>query len=118
MDQVWMDLGDFVPEEYEFGFAIQKEKYRFKYAEASVDDVLRLLLNRDEKEDHIATARRVVSVFLSKVCVEGDPEKLRKGLELLPYKSAREGLDIQTLYNTINSRVKKNDLGVTEQKTA
>jgi uncharacterized protein YfbU (UPF0304 family) len=49
--------------------------------------------------------------------VEGDLDELQKGLAKMPYKSVRNGLDIVTLYSTIQSSVKKNEPGESQNQT-
>ncbi len=112
-----MDLGDFVPETYDWGFSVEGRKYRFKYEEITVDEMLRLLNQGDPGEHYADGARRSVTAFLQKVCVEGDPKQLAADLAKVPFR--REGaLCIEALYQRIQSRVKKNGRGATTPEAA
>ena len=112
-----VDLMDFIPEEFTLRFSINKHKYEVSYGEASVDEVLKMLVDpkAPENEDFIDKARRSVVEFLVKHAAK-DGEKLREDLKLVPYKSTREGLDIVTLKEHIEQRHKKKENGESKPK--
>lgn len=105
-----MDLGDFTPEEYELRFSIAGRKYEFKYSEATVDEVYRIL-GATGMKDIGSDRRKSVQAFLGKCVTVGDKTQLAADLELLPYISPSGQLDIAELYESITKRVKKNSLG-------
>lgn len=108
-EQVFMDLGDFVPEVYDWGFTFDGRKYQFHYEEITVDDMLRIIDAAEPTDHYTIVARKSVIEFLRKVCVQGDPSQLAMDLGKMPYK--REGLCIEFLFKKINQRIKKNSLG-------
>jgi len=113
----FLDLGDFVPEEYVLEFSIRGNKYRFEYGEASTEDVLRFML-QSQKESALEKTRDTVTQFLKLYVVTGDPEQLEKDLALVPYRSQRGGLDLETLLLKVSSeRVKKNEPGAGPETT-
>jgi len=105
-----MDLEDFIPETYTLRVALNGHKYEFEYGEATVDEVLKLLL-KGEEDNAVDKTRSVVVEFLTAHIKEGDSEQLGKDLKDVPYKSTRNGTDIMTLYAAIQQRFegKKND---------
>lgn len=105
-----MDLGDFIPEEYTLRFKIREHSYEVCYAEATVDEVFRMIVdNPPESAGGMMEKRReIVLGFLCGHLKKGDAEQLKKDMVDVPYTSLREGLDIQTLYARLTSRVKKN----------
>jgi len=112
-----VDLGDFIPKTFKIRFSIEGREYRFEFGEATVDDVLKLLLEGG-KEDTMQEARRITAEFLVKHAPEGtDREQLKKDLELVPYQSQRGELDISKLYTVIRQRYQKKDLGAGKAPT-
>ena len=109
-----MDLGDFTPEEYSFAFAISGRRYAVNFSEASVDGVLKIIWKQqDSTMDSIDLSRLIVSTFLPDHLTEGSAEQLREDLKTLPYINRKDpqGLSIQKLDLTLQSRIKKNDRG-------
>jgi hypothetical protein len=120
VEQIIVDLGDFIPEEYVVRFSIEGRKYEVRYKEARVDEVLQVLLDaaKDQPlEDQIAARRRTVTQLFTKNLSVGDPAQLEADLTLLPYTSFKGGLDIFSLYLQVQSRTKKKDPGAPARKT-
>jgi len=110
-----MDLGDFIPEDYKISFSIKGSKYRFAFAEASVDEVLKTILKGEATD--IPSQRAMALAFLQSHIAEGDKDQLAKDFALLPFQSKREALDVLTIISIINGRVKKNETGDQEKET-
>lgn len=108
---IFMDLGDFIPEMFDFGFTINGHKYRFQFPEATVDETLRLMWATSEGEDAIAKVRRVVADFLTSHVADAEKTQLSADLALVPFKSGRGQLDITTLLSVIQGSVKKKVIG-------
>lgn len=108
---IYMDLPDFIPENFDFSLSISGHRYRFQYPEATVDEVLKMLWAAADQEDHISKVRRVVGDFLSAHVSEGDDKQLIEDLKLLPYKSTRGGLDVSTLFERMQTAIKKKEIG-------
>lgn len=113
--QIFMDLGDFVPQECTMRFSISGREYRFRFVEAHVDEVFLLISAEQEAktvEEVQRSHRNVVAIFLSRYLVEGDPEQFRKDLDTVPYVPGVNGrLSIARLFAIIRMRVKKNESG-------
>lgn len=103
------DLPDFTPETYEIRFSINGNRYLFRYGEAKVDEVLKLMAAVDDTTDFIARSRATVEGFLTSNCVDGDRDKLKEDLKLVPYRSQRQSLDIIGIMNALNQRFKKKE---------
>lgn len=106
---IYYDLGSFIPESYELKFSISGHSYRFSYGEATVDDMLKLMLAEDEGKDFVDKSRVTVEAFLCKNLVEGDAKQLAEDLKIVPYKSKRGELDIMGILEAINGRFKKKE---------
>ncbi len=119
VNQVIVDLPDFIPEEYTVRFSICGRSYEASYAEATVDEVLVLMAETQESElvggARVVARRKVVETFLPKHLVAGEPDQLVSDLKLVPYSSQRGSLDIFTLYNQLTERYRKKDLGAWEE---
>jgi len=113
-NQIIMDAGDFVPEEYTIRFSVGGREYEVAYGEAKVDEVLPMLIEATQAEtleEQMQKRRAAVESFFSRHLTKGDPEQLYKDLDSVPYSSSRESLDILGLYLQIQQRHKKKDLG-------
>lgn len=114
VNQVIVDLPDFIPEQYTVNFGVCGAKYVASYGEATVDEVLVLMAEAGQDLTPAQTLedrRRVVTDFYPKHLIVGDPDKLRADLAHVPYKSFRDSLDIITLYEHLTARYPKKDLG-------
>lgn len=114
-NQVIVDVGDFIPDEYTLRFSICGRSYEAQYAEATVDEVLLLMAETQGPDTKgaalIAHRRAVVAGFLPRHLTQGDKDQLAEDLKLLPYTSLRDSLDIFTLYRHLTERFKKKELG-------
>ncbi len=116
MEVISMDLGDFIPENYEFSLKLDGHPYRFAWGEAQVDEVLMMILNPKD-EDSIKNQRITVINFLQAHLVEGDKDQLATDLALIPHQTKRGSLSIMELMDVINGRIKKNETGDSPKKT-
>lgn len=107
-----IDLGDFTPEVFTLFFSIAGRNYEFSYEEAKVDEVFQLIAEKqtDNSEEMMERRREIVYVFLSRHIKQGEPEQFKEDLDTVPYFSTKDGLDIDTIYNSLLSRVKKNPM--------
>lgn len=138
-NQLIMDLGLFVPEQFfmtfKCGDAEDVREYRFEWSEANVEEMLQIMYEqqmaeleaRREAENKAMTAgvdartlykpltetmmlRQQLYGFLSQHLVEGPLEYLNQDMEQIPLTSLRGGLDLQTINDFVQRRIKKNDV--------
>ncbi len=112
---LFMDLGDFVPQECSMRFKINENEYRFRFVEAHVDEVFAIIAAEQESKnlkEAQESHRRVVLQFLLRHIYHGDPEQLRIDLESVPYTPSGDGrLSIARLWVILRKRVKKKEPG-------
>lgn len=96
------DLGDFVPRSYIIRFAVEGREYTFDVGDAMVDEVFRLLSERQE-EHTVDRIRATVTEFLVKQSPEERREQLRADLAKIPYENT-QGPSIVKLYTAIQLR--------------
>lgn len=110
LEQVLMDLPDFVPQEYVIRFRICGRPYEVRYQEARVDEVLALLQDAEDVkplDQQVKSRRAYVTDLFCRNLVVGDQNQLAEDLKLVPYVSLRGGLDIFQMYQEAQGRVKK-----------
>lgn len=110
-----MDLGDFVPQECTIAFRISGREYKFRFVEAHVDEVFQIIAAEQDAKtlaDVHRSHRNVVTTFLARHIVKGDPEQLREDLNTVPYTPSEDGrLSIAKLWGICRMRVKKKEDG-------
>ncbi len=118
VNQVVVDLLDFIPEQYTVNFGVCGAKYVASYGEATVDEVLVLMAEIDQNwtpKQRMEQHRKIVTEFYSSHLASGDADRLRADLALMPYQSNRGSLDIHTLYQNLTARYPKKELGEAER---
>jgi hypothetical protein len=108
-EQIFVDLGDFVPAEYGFAFSVQGRRYVVEYGEVRLDDFLRMLATETEAKasELYERRRKIVTDFVTKHLTSGDPEQLKTDLATMPYVSFRGSLAVGQIYEQIQKGIKK-----------